>query len=178
MPEASLLRRHCTGGETVVSFGRRLVFEYSDGDLGMRSLAIAALRDAGVPGLEIAEVFDLSPEQVSRLRARVRRLGSAGLAPLRGRPPELSKRNVATVRCLAAEGISQTEIAKRVGVFCSFRGSILARWGRSEPAVLVTRQPANSGEPSRSGPRRTDLLWALTATGAKRRAPVGPGQLP
>jgi transposase len=129
MPEASLLRRYCTGGETVVSFGRRLVFEYADGDLGMRNLAIAALRDAGVSGLEIAEVFDLSPEQVSRLRARVRRLGSAGLAPLRGRPPKLSKRDVATVRRLAAEGISKTEIAKRFGVARSVIGETLKKFG-------------------------------------------------
>jgi len=120
MPEASLLRRYCTGGETVVCFGRRLVFQYADGDLGMRNLAIAALRDAGVSGLEIAEVFDLSPEQVSRLRARVRRLGSAGLAPLRGRPPKLSKRDVATVRRLAAEGISKLAIKRSLLVQTAF----------------------------------------------------------
>jgi hypothetical protein len=60
MPEASSLRRHSTGGETVVSFGSRLVFRYGDGDLAMRNLAISALREAGVSGLQVAEIWLLA----------------------------------------------------------------------------------------------------------------------
>ena len=75
MPEVSSLRRHSAGGETVVSFGGRLVFHYADGDIAMRNLAISALREAGVTGLDVAKIFGLSPEQVSRLHTRVQRDG-------------------------------------------------------------------------------------------------------
>jgi transposase len=129
MPEASSLRRHSTGGETVVSFGSRLVFRYGDGDLAMRNLAISALREAGVSGLQVAEIFSLSPEQVARLRTRVKREGSAGLALPRGRRPKLSERQVATVRRLAARGVTQTEIAQRFGVAQSVISELLAKFG-------------------------------------------------
>ena len=57
MPEMASLRRVSTGGETIVSFGSRLVFRYQDDDTGLRNLAIVALTDAGVEGLEVAKVF-------------------------------------------------------------------------------------------------------------------------
>ena len=127
MPETAVLRRFSAGGETTVSFGRRIVFQYADSDLAMRNLAICALRDAEVSGLEIAEVFDLSAEQVSRVRSRVRQNGSAGLARPLGRPPKLSARKVATVRLLSARGETQVAIAKRFGVARSVIGEIIAK---------------------------------------------------
>jgi hypothetical protein len=112
-------------------------------------MAIVALRDAGVPGLEIAEIFKLSPEQVSRLRSRVKQNGSAGLAPLRGRPPKLSERNISTVRRLAADGVTQTEIAKRFSVARSVIGEILSKRGLApEQAVLEE----SAGEAPTDGP--------------------------
>ncbi len=129
MPEVPSLRRHSAGGETVVSFGARLVFHYADGDIAMRNLAICALREAGVTGLDVAKIFGLSPEQVSRLHTRVQRDGSAGLVLARGRPPKLSDRQVATVRLLAGEAKTQTEIAKQFGVSQSVISEILSKTG-------------------------------------------------
>ena len=127
MPEASSLRRDSAAGETVVSFGRRLVFRYRDGDLVMRNLAISALRQAGVSGLQVAEVFALSPEQVSRLSTRARRDGSAGLALARGRPPKLSGEQVAAVVKASAEGKTQVSIARRFGVSQSVISEVLSK---------------------------------------------------
>ena len=137
MPDMSSLRRHSAGGETVVSFGRRLVFHYADADITMRNLAISALRAAGVSGLEVAEVFGLSAEQVSRLRTRVQRDGAAGLVLPRGRRPKLSVRQRATVCRLAGEGSTQTEIAKRFGVSQSVISEVLAKSGPAPVQVQL-----------------------------------------
>jgi len=149
MPEAATLRRVSVDGKTTVSFGRRLVFSYDDDDLTMRNLAIVALRDAKVPGLEIAQVFSLSPEHVARVRTRVQRNGSAGLAPRRGRPPSLTERDVAAVRRMAAEGSTQSDIAKRFGVVRSVIRETLAKHGPvgvQEPLVGDGVAPAGEGD--------------------------------
>ena len=172
MPEAVTLRRVAVGGESTVWFGRSLVFRYADEDLGMRNLAICALRDAGVSGLEIAEVFGLSPEQVSRVRSRVRQNGSAGLAPLRGRPPKLSERNIAAVRRLSAGGATQVDIADRFGVARSVIGEILARRGPApiqEPleATVATASesvPGNDVATASESVPGNDVATAPTAT--------------
>jgi len=98
MPEPAVLRRHSSGGETLISYGRQLVFRYADDDTGMRNMAVVALTDAGVAGREVAAAFGLSPEYVSRLRAQARRWGAPGLVRRRGRPPKLSEREVAKAR--------------------------------------------------------------------------------
>ncbi len=68
MPGRSLLTRVSDGGRWVVSHGRRVLFCYEADDIGMRNMAVVAVTDAGVSGLEAAEVFGLSHEYVSRLR--------------------------------------------------------------------------------------------------------------
>jgi len=129
MPEPAVLRRHSVGGETIVSYGRWLVFRYADDDSAMRNLAVVALTDAGAPGVEVAATFGLSPEYVSRLRTRARRDGAAGLVVRRGRPPRLSDRQVGKVRRWAGEGVTQTEIAARCKVARSVISELLARLG-------------------------------------------------
>ena len=75
----------------VVSYGSRVVFRYADDDTAMRNLVVVALTDAGARGLEVAAAFGLSREYVSRLRARARKDGAAGLVARRssrnGRSP-------------------------------------------------------------------------------------------
>ncbi len=56
MPEPAALRRYSAGGQTVVSHGRRVVFRYGDDDTAMRNLAVVALTDAGVAGVDTAKV--------------------------------------------------------------------------------------------------------------------------
>jgi len=129
MPEPAVLCRRSVGGETFVSQGSRVVFRYADDDTAMRNLAVVALTDAGALGVEVAATFGLSAEYVSRLRARARRDGAAGLVTRRGRPPRLSQRQVAKVRAWAGEGLTHTEIAARCKVARSVISELLARLG-------------------------------------------------
>jgi transposase len=127
MPDIAILRVVSTGGETMVSFGSRLVFRYQDDDTGMRNLAIVALTDAGVAGLVVAKVFGLSAPYVSRIRGEARRSGAQGLVKRRGRPRKLSDRQVAMARRLACEGSTHATIAKRFGVARSVISDLLAK---------------------------------------------------
>jgi hypothetical protein len=129
MPEAVMLRRTTVDGETTISFGKRLLFRYAEDDTGMRNMAIVALTDAGVPGLEAALVFDLTAPYISRIRGVARSHGADGLVRKRGRPPKLSPRQVANARRLAAAGETHARIAARYGVARSVISELLARFG-------------------------------------------------
>jgi hypothetical protein len=145
MPDIAVLRLFSVGGETTVSFGSRLVFRYQDDDTGMRNLAIVALTDAGVEGLEVARVFGLSAPYVSRIRGEARRNGSQGLVKRVGRPRKLSDRHVATARRLAAEGSSHATIARHFGVA---RSVISERLSQFDPApVQEVLSPEAVAEP-------------------------------
>ncbi len=145
MPDIAMLRLVSTGGETAVSFGSRLVFRFQDDDTGMRNLAIVALTDAGVEGLEVAKVFGLSAPYVSRIRGEARRNGAQGLVKRLGRPPKLSDRQVATARRLAAEGSTHATIASRFGVARSVISELLAKSDRVP--VQEALSPSAVGEP-------------------------------
>lgn len=127
MPEPAVLRRHSAGGETVVSHGRRVVFRYADADTAMRNLAVVALSDAGVPGVEVAATFGLSQKYLCRLRGQASRYVAAGLVVRRGRPPKLSAWEGALVRRWAGEGATQTEVAARCKVARSVISQLLDR---------------------------------------------------
>ena len=116
LPEPSLLRLVSSEGQTAVSFGDKVLFCFACDDVGMRNMAVVALTDAGVQGKQVAAAFGLSAEYVSILRGRARTDGSAGLVRRRGRPPKLTAGQVAKARGWAAEGVTQTEIARRLSV--------------------------------------------------------------
>jgi transposase len=163
MPEAATLRRVSAGGKTTVSYGRGVVFRYDDDDLEMRNLAITALRDAKVQGLDVAEVFSLSAEQVARVRTRVQRKGSAGLAPRRGRPSKLTERDVSAVLRMAAGGATQSKMAERFGVSRSVIRDTLDKHGPvglQEPLLDPDAADAEHGEttsaPESGGPETPD----------------------
>lgn len=158
MPEPVALRRCTAGGQTVVSYGQRLVFRYDD-DTGMRNLAVVALTDAGAPGREVAGLFGLSPEYVSRLRAQARRWGAAGLVRRRGRPPKLSERQMVNARRWVGEGLTQTEVAARCKVARSVISELLARLGPLP--VQEVLEPAADEQPATTEP-------------AAMRTPAGP----
>lgn len=145
MPEVASLRRVSLGGETLVSFGSRLVFRYQGDDTALRNLAIVALTDAGVKGLEVAQVFGLSAPYISRIRGEARRSGAEGLVKRRGRPPKLSDRQAATVRRLATADATHQEIATRYGVARSVISELLAKLG---PAVLQASLQGGGDEES------------------------------
>lgn len=129
MPDPAMLRRVDSEGKTTVLLGTRVLFSYECDDAGMRNLAVVAVTDAGVACRRAAEVFKLTPQYVSMLRTRARSEGSAGLVRRRGRPPKLGDRQVARARTWAGEGVSQREIADRLGVARSVISELLARRG-------------------------------------------------
>src|SRR6266545_4668356 len=116
MPEPADLRCIVHDGQTLVVVGSRVVSCYASGDLGSRNLAVVMLRDLGFPGWRVAEVMGVTQVYVSNLRSRARREGSAGLVRVRGRRPKLSAAQVGRARVWRAEGRSDAEIARRLGV--------------------------------------------------------------
>jgi transposase len=144
LPEPSLLRLVSSAGQTVVLFGDKVLFCYACDDIGMRNMAVVALTDAGVRGKDVAEVFGVSAEYVSILRGRARTNGSAGLVRRRGRPPKLGARQVAKARRWAAEGLTQTEIARRLSVSRPVIGELLSRLGPAPQQPALVDSPTDT----------------------------------
>ena len=148
MPARAELCRSVVDGVWVVGFANKVLYRFDEGDKGMRNLAIVALTDAGVPGREVAALFDIRPEQVSRLRTKATRQGSAALVPPQGRPPKLSPRDVAKVMRLAATGATGADIATGMGVSASTVSRLLATAG--PVAVQPSLVPGDDEAPETS----------------------------
>jgi len=153
MPRTATLSRRTVDGETVISFGSRLVFRYAENDVGMRNMAIVALTDAKVSGPDAASLFGLTAPYISRLRGNAKRHGLKGIAPTRGRPPKLSPRQVANVRRLAAAGETHADIATRYRVGRSSITELLGRTGPLplEMPLVPLEEPGSSAEEGLSG---------------------------
>ena len=136
MPTRSELCRSVVDGKWIVGYANKVLYRFDEGDKGMRNLAIVALTDAGVPGFEVAALFDIRPEHVSRLRTKAAKLGSVALVPPQGRPPKLSPREVAKVARLAAAGVSGADIAAEMAVSASTVSRLLAK---ASPAAVQRR---------------------------------------
>ena len=154
LPEPSLLRLVSSEGQTAVSFGDKVLFCFACDDVGMRNMAVVALTDAGVQGRQVAAAFGLSAEYVSILRGRARTDGSAGLVRRRGRPPKLTAGQVAKARGWAAEGVTQTEMARRLSVSRPVIGELLARLGPAPQQSALPDAPvdAETAGPGDAGP--------------------------
>src|SRR5450631_3462029 len=129
IPEPFSYWRTVRDGEVLVGFGERLLFCFDEQDVGMRNLAVVALREAGVKGTEVAGLFGLSAVYVSRLRRRTVEGGSRALVPARGAPRKLSPASERRVLGLSEAGVSGAEIARRVGVSEATISRLLARVG-------------------------------------------------
>ena len=125
MPEPYALERFVAGEETFITRGPHLVCRFETADIGMRNLAVVALTDAGHAGIVVAACFGITPVYVSMLRGRARSLGSAGLVRPRGRRPSLSPAQVAKARRWSSQGVSNVEIATRLGVHARTIGRAL-----------------------------------------------------
>src|SRR5660397_294007 len=164
MPESAVLRVLSSAGQTMVAFGRMLVYRYDSDDLGMRNLAIVALTDAKQPVKDVAAAFGMTATYVSILRSRARAQGSAGLVRPRGRPSKLSARQVTQAREWASTGRSQQATADEFGVARSVLGGLLSGLGPApvhqvlppgaEPAEEPTEEPTGQamGEPMMAQP--------------------------
>jgi len=126
MLEPADLRRAELDGRVVVTVGPTVVFDYASTDAGMRNLAVVVLTGLRFTGQRVAEVLGLSEEYVARLRTRAREQGSAGLVRRRGRPAKLTEAMLAQARRWRAEGVSNVEIGRRLGVHDSTVSRALA----------------------------------------------------
>ena len=151
MPEREEPRLCRADGVVWVTWGPRVLFRFDEVDTGMRNLAMVALAEAGVAGIEVAALFGLSADYFSKLRVRVRRLGSAELVRPMGRPPKLTGADVAKARRWAAGGVTGTEIAGRLGVSDATVSRALA--GGSVALELVA-EPADDDDTGAGGAAR------------------------
>jgi transposase len=129
MPEPDGYWRFTPDGEVLVGYGRRVLFCFDEGDLGMRNLAVVALTQAGAKGFEVAKLFGLSGEHVSRLRGRASAGGSRALVPPRGAPRKLSVALQRRAVAWSRNDVSGAEIARRLGVSQATISRLLARAG-------------------------------------------------
>ena len=148
MPPALELRLEAVGDGVVVSYGGRALAWYERGDRGMRNLAIVSLTNAGVAGVEVARLFGVRPEHVSRLRRQAAEGGSAGLLPRMGRPVKLDEAAVKRAYEMSDRGVAGYEIANTLGV----SGALISRLLARRPVVEVDRLPfTDTGDGARTG---------------------------
>lgn len=143
MPDPYELWRSESDGWVSVGRGPRLLARFQADDMAMRNLSLVALTDAGVPGKDLAALFSISPEHLSRLRARVSEQGSAGLIKgATGRPRSLSADEAETAYRLFDDGVTRSEIAAKLDVSRFTISRALERRPSSEPAQLPLEEGA------------------------------------
>src|SRR6266851_6677059 len=118
MPEPRDLRMHQAGGRCVITAGTVVLFDYDAGDIAMRNMALAALRQLGFRGRVVAAVLGLSEAYVATLHSAARREGSAALIgqPRPGRPGTVTAAQWQQARQWRAQEVSDAEIGRRLGV--------------------------------------------------------------
>jgi len=152
VPEAADLRVLRSGGVTRVFAGKTALFRFADGDAGMRNIAVAALRQIGFPGTQVAAALGLTTNYVATLHQRAQREGTAGLVRPRGRPRTVTDQDWEQARAWRAAGVRDAEIARRLGVQQS---TVLRRpgparvQGELEPQGAAACGPAAAGREGR-----------------------------
>src|SRR5260370_1569336 len=79
MPEPRDLRMHEHDGRCLITAGSVVLFDYAAGDIVMRNIALAALRQLGFKGRVVAAVLGLTENYVATLHNAAKRDGSAAL---------------------------------------------------------------------------------------------------
>ncbi len=129
MPDAADLRVLRSDGQTWIFAGKTALFRFADGDAAMRNIAVAALRQIGFPGTQVAAALGLTTNYVATLHQRAQREGTAGLVRPRGRPRTVSEQDWEQARAWRAGGTRDAEIARRLGVQQS---TVLRRLGPAQ----------------------------------------------
>ena len=146
MPEARDLRVHQHDGRCVITAGTVVLFDYAAGDVVMRNIALAALRQLGFRGRAVAAVLGLSEAYVATLHSAARRDGSAALAmqDRRGTPAKVTVAQWEQARAWRDQGTSDAEIGRRLGVANTTVGRGLGPRGQAlAPGGAAGRAPAD-----------------------------------
>jgi len=163
MPDAADLRVLRSDGVTWVFAGKTALFRFADGDAGMRNIAVAALRQIGFSGTQVAAALGLTTNYVATLHQRAQRDGTAGLVRPRGRPRTVTGQDWERARAWRAAGVRDAEIARRLGVRQS---TVLRRLGPAQvqgelaledavgPVLAAGQEETAEEEPPGPGPER------------------------
>ena len=118
MPEPRDLRMREHDGRCVITAGTVVLFDYAAGDVVMRNVALAVLRQLGFRGRAVAAVLGLSEAYVATLHSAARRDGSAALAmqDRRGAPGKVTAAQWEQARAWRGQDASDAEIGRRLGV--------------------------------------------------------------
>jgi hypothetical protein len=135
MPDPRLLHRADRDGTTWIMAGSVVLACYPPGDAGMRNVAVAVCRQLGFSGRVVAAVMGLTENYVATLHNRALREGTAGLVRAPGRPRKLPGGAWEKAARWRAEGASDSEIARRLGVAQS---TVFRRLG---PAAVQEQLP-------------------------------------
>ena len=139
-------------GRCVITAGRVVLFEYAAGDVVMRNIALAALRQLGFKGRVVAAVLGLTENYVATLHNAALRDGSAALVmqDRRGTPGKVTGEQWEQARTWRAQGASDAEIGRRLQVAHTTIGRAL---GPRELAPAREREPGWApAEPLFTGP--------------------------
>jgi hypothetical protein len=129
MPDAADLRVLSSDGVTWIFAGKTALFRFADGDAAMRNIAVAALRQIGFPGTQVAAALGLTTNYVATLHQRAQREGTAGLVRPRGRPRMVTEQDWEQARAWRKAEVRDAEIARRLGVQQS---TVLRRLGPAQ----------------------------------------------
>ena len=167
MPEPSDLRMHEHDGRCVITAGSTVLFDYAAGDVVMRNIALAALRQLGFRGRVVAAVLGLTENYVATLHNAAKRDGSAALIrhDRPGAPGRVTQEQWELARAWRAQGASDAEIGRRLKVAHTTISRGLGPRGQAPDA--------GEGEPG----------WApaeplFTGPGAGAAPEAGPGAAP
>jgi hypothetical protein len=134
---------------TWVFAGKTALFRFAGGDSGMRNIAVAALRQIGFSGAQVAAVPGLTANYVATLHQRAQRDGTAGLVRPRGRPRTVAEEDWEQARAWRAAGVRDAEIARRLGVQQS---TVLRRLGPAQvQGELALEEAADPGPAGTAG---------------------------
>jgi hypothetical protein len=133
MPHPADLRVHHHDGQAFVTAGQMIIACYPDGDVAMRNVAVAVARQLGFSGQQVAQVMGLTASYVATLHQRARREGAAGLVRPSGPRPKLSPQVWARAAKWRQAGVSEAEIAARLGVAQATVSRHLAGAGQQLP---------------------------------------------
>src|SRR5271166_271570 len=148
MPEAADLRVLRSDGVTWIFAGKMVLFRFADADTGMRNVAVAALRQIGFGGRQVAAALGLTENYVATLHQRAQREGTAGLVRPRGRPRAVAEEDWEQARQWREQGVRDAEIARRLGVQQS---TVLRRLGPAQVQGELEEAAGHPG-PAAAGP--------------------------
>ena len=193
MPEPRDLRLHEHDGRCVITAGSTVLFDYAAGDVVMRNIALAALRQLGFKGRVVAAVLGLTENYVATLWNAAKRDGSAALIrhDRPGAPGRVTQEQWEQARAWRAQGASDAEIGRRLQVaHTTISRGLGSRgqapdagegppgWARAEPLFTGSEAGAEPGAGAGAEPEAGAGAEPEARAGAEPEAGAGAGAGP